>query len=161
MILILMGVSGSGKTTVGRVLARDLSWPFFDGDDFHAPASIDRMRRGLPLTDADRAPWLEALRAHIAGLLAAGQSAVVACSALREVYRRRLQVDPAAVHFVYLRGSPGLIRDRLAARSGHFMPADLLDSQLAALEEPADALAVTVDDPPETVARIIRAALGL
>jgi gluconokinase len=116
MIVILMGVAGSGKTTVGQLLARRLGWPFYDADDFHPPANVEKMRRGVPLDDADRAPWLDALHALIARLAAEQRSAVVACSALTAAYRRHLAAGVAAVRLVYLRGSVALLRTRLAGR---------------------------------------------
>ena len=158
-IAVLMGVSGSGKTTVGRILAHELAWPFYDADDFHPPANLEKMHRGLALTDADRAPWLDALHAHLQQLAGAGHSAVLACSALKRAYRDRLRAQIDAVRFVYLRGDASLIRLRLARRSGHFMPIDLLQSQLDTLEAPADAIAVDIDDPPEQIAARIKALL--
>jgi gluconokinase len=160
MIVVLMGVSGVGKTTIGRVLAADLGWPFLDADDFHSPANVEKMSRGLPLTDADREPWLESLREAIRVRLARGESAVLACSALKETYRERLRVDEA-VRFVHLKADPELIRRRLAQRREHFFDPHLLTSQLQALEDPADALVVDVADPPEVVAGRIAQELGL
>jgi gluconokinase len=160
MIVVLMGVSGVGKTTIGRVLAADLGWPFLDADDFHSPANVEKMARSLPLTDADREPWLEALRTAIGERLARGESAVLACSALKESYRVRLRVDPS-VRFVHLTADPELIRLRLGQRREHFFAPELLASQLEALETPADALGMDVADAPEVVARRIADALGL
>ena len=158
MIVVVMGVSGSGKSTVGRALAEALGWAFVEGDDLHSAASIARMRRGEALGDAERGPWLERLRAVIGGLLARGEDAVVACSALRQAYRERLRVDPEAVRFVHLRGDPELIRRRLAARRGHFMSPALLDSQHQTLEAPGDAIAVDVGWPvAEAVDHVVRA----
>ena len=159
MIVVLMGVSGSGKTTVGRLLAHELGWPFYDADDFHPPANVAKMRRGVALTDADRAPWLDAVHAQLLRLARAGQSAVLACSALKQAYRDRLSAGVAVLRFVYLRGDASLIRLRLARRSGHFMPIDLLRSQLDTLEPPADAIAVDIDASPEQIAARIRAHL--
>ena len=118
MVILLMGVTGAGKTTVGRLLAAELNWPFYDGDDFHPPANLARMARGEPLADEDRWPWLERLRDLIAGLLARDESAVVACSALKSSYRRALGVDDCSVRLVYLQGDYALIRSRLAQRRG-------------------------------------------
>lgn len=139
MVLVVMGVAGSGKTTVGRRLAAELGWEFYDADDFHPPANVEKMKAGLPLDDEDRRPWLAALARLVRGVLARGAGAVLACSALKGRYREQLLIDER-VRLVYLRAGEPLIRARLAAREGHFMKAELLDSQFAALEEP----------PPET-----------
>src|SRR5262249_15108262 len=141
MIVIVMGVSGTGKTTIGTRLAHDLAWPFYDADAFHSPANVDKMRHGIPLTDADRDGWLDALRALIAGL---SGSAVLACSALKATYRARLAGGRSDVRFVHLTGDPALLRRRLEQRRAHYMPASLLDSQLATLEPPAGAITVDV-----------------
>ena len=161
MIVILMGVAGSGKTTVGQALATEMGWPFYDGDDFHPPANIDKMTQGVPLTDADREPWLRALHAHMAGLVQRGQSAVVACSALKRAYRALLMGGLEPVRWVYLQGSPALIGERLQARQAHFMPPGLLASQFVALEEPEGALTVDVTPPPSEMVKTIRDALAL
>lgn len=162
MIVVVMGVSGAGKSTVGALLARELCWDFFDADDFHPEANVAKMRAGEPLTDADRAGWLTALAELIDRLVRAGRHAVLACSALRASHRDRLRArHTAEVKLVYLRGDPALIRVRLAQRRGHFMTAALLDSQLATLEEPRDALVVDVDATPATIVERIRAGLGL
>jgi len=162
MIVIPMGVSGSGKTTVGRLLATDLGWPFHDADDFHPPENVAKMRAGVPLADADRAVWLDRLRSLIEELIAARRSAVLACSALKQAYRDRLAVDPAAVRFVYLRGDYELIRRRLQERTGHYMPAALLRSQFETLEEPGtDVLVVDVAPAPAEIVATIQHALGL
>src|SRR5262245_12489592 len=136
VLVVVMGVSGAGKTTVGRLLADQVGWTFIEADDFHPPANVEKMHRGVPLTDADRAPWLDALHGAIAQVAARNGSAVVACSALKQVYRDRLAAGVDGVRFVYLRGAPALVAQRLAARRGHFMPTALLASQLDALEEP-------------------------
>jgi len=154
MIIILMGVSGAGKTTVGQLLASQLGWEFADADDYHSAGNVEKMRTGIPLTDADRAPWLASLRSLIAGWIKAEKNAVLACSALKRIYREKLQLSPE-VKFVYLKGSPSLLQQRLHSRLGHFMTEQMLASQLAALEEPEHALVVDVDaSPPEVVAKI-------
>src|SRR3569623_783951 len=161
MVLILMGVSGSGKTTIGARLAQDLGWRFLDADDFHPAENIRKMTDGQPLTEEDREPWLERLRREITGALAAGESIALACSALSATSRRMLAADPNQVRFVYLKGSPALIRQRLRNRSGHFMKETMLASQFAALEEPCDALVVDIDDRPGAIVEKIRRGLGL
>jgi gluconokinase len=161
MVVILMGVSGAGKTTIGRLLAHTLGWRFLEGDDFHPPANVAKMHAGVPLTDEDRAPWLETLRGVLAEAVARGENVVLACSALRERYRQVLSVDPAQVRWVYLQGAPALIAKRLAARRGHFMPASLLDSQFNVLEEPREALGVDVSQGMQAVLDTIRAGLRL
>lgn len=161
VVIIIMGVSGTGKSVVGRALAESLGWRFREGDDFHPAANIAKMSAGIPLTDADRAPFLTGIRNEIVDLLARGESAVIACSALKASYRDVLVVDPARVKLVHLTGSPELIRGRLAARRGHFMKAGMLDSQLAALETPAGALSLDIAAPPEALVDEIRKAFAL
>lgn len=158
MIIVLMGVSGSGKTTLGQMLAARLGCGFSDADDFHPAANVEKMRAGVALTDEDRWPWLAALSAAIDGWRAAGQARVVACSALREAYRKALSPKNDAV-FVYLKGSPDVIGPRLRARQGHYMNPDLLDSQLATLEEPSDAITVDVSAAPDALIAEILARL--
>ncbi len=154
--LIVMGVSGSGKSTVGHLLAERLGWPFYDGDDYHPAANVAKMAAGIPLDDDDRDEWLAVLRGLIAAGLAAGQSGIVACSALKRRYRNVLQVDEQRVRFVYLKGEFDAIRTRLEQRAGHFMKAELLQSQFAALEEPEAAIRVNISlDPPDVVDQII------
>jgi gluconokinase len=160
MVVILMGVAGSGKTTTGRRLSEQLGWKFYDADDFHPPANIDKMSRGLPLDDADRLPWLLALRELIRARLSQGESAVLACSALKESYREYLLIDER-VRLVYLSGDSALIRERLRGRRDHFMRPELLDSQLAALEEPARGFRVDVSAAPDEVVAAIRDHLGV
>jgi carbohydrate kinase (thermoresistant glucokinase family) len=135
-IAVVMGVSGSGKTTVAAGLGQQAGWILLEGDSFHPPANVAKMKAGIPLTDADRWPWLRAIAARADELRAAGQSAAVACSALKRAYRDVLIGDRRDVVLVYLRGSKDLIAQRIKARRGHFMPPALLDSQFAALEEP-------------------------
>jgi gluconokinase len=156
MIIILMGVSGSGKTTIGEQLAQALSWPFYDADQFHPPANVAKMQQGIPLTDEDRWPWLQALRAHIETCIHQSISAVLACSALKQAYREHLITDEAEVKLVYLKGDYDLIQERLAQRRGHFMPPGLLASQFAALEEPEQGVVVDIGPPPETIVALIR-----
>src|SRR5262252_1376606 len=135
MINVLMGVTGSGKSTVGKILASQLGWKFVEGDDFHSPKNIEKMRRGEPLNDADRRPWLEAIREVIRTTIDRSENAVIACSALKESYRKLLQIH-GHVSFVYLKASMALIQDRLKNRVGHFMNPDLVQSQFDTLEEP-------------------------
>ena len=160
MIILLMGVTGAGKTTVGRALVKQLRWQFADADDFHSAANIAKMHAGIPLTDEDRAPWLQSLREVICGWLAAGDGAVLACSALKASYRDILLVSPE-VKLVYLRASVAAIAARVAARTSSYMNPDLVPSQFATLEEPRDAVVIdaagTVD---ESVANI-RSALAI
>lgn len=161
MVVIIMGVSGVGKTTVGERLAARLGWRFLDADAFHTPESIGKMAAGIALTDEDRAPWLARLRELLRGALEAGEDLVLACSALKGAYRERLTVDAARQRWVYLHASPELIAARLKARRGHYMPPTLLDSQLVALEVPEDALSVDVSEEPDTVVASILRGLGL
>jgi gluconokinase len=145
MIVVVMGVSGSGKTVVGAALAASLGWLFLDGDDFHPPANVAKMASGTPLVDADRWPWLDRIAGEMAAVLARGGNAIVACSALKQAYRDRLAViarAPGEVRFVHLKGDFDTIAARLAARKHRYMPATLLASQFATLEEPADAIVV-------------------
>lgn len=158
-IVVVMGLAGAGKSTVGAALARALGWPFIDADDLHPAANIEKMRRGIALTDADRAPWLDRLRARIDTLLAAEQPAVVACSALRRAYRAYLRAD--AVRFVYLKADYELLRQRLDTRRHHFMNPALLASQAALLEEPNDAIVVDAALPIDELVRRVRTALAV
>jgi gluconokinase len=161
VVIILMGVSGVGKTTVGKRLAEVLRWRFLEGDDFHPLANVTKMAAGIPLTDGDRMPWLERLRERIAEALARGEDVVLACSALKRSYRQLLTVDPARVRWVYLWAPREVIADRLARRTGHFMPLALLGSQLEALEAPEDASRVDVTPGVDEVVATIRARLGV
>jgi carbohydrate kinase (thermoresistant glucokinase family) len=159
MILILMGPTGCGKTTVGHLLARRLGWPFMDGDDFHPAANVAKMHNGTPLNDSDRRPWLLALQKEIKRRNRAGQSAILACSALKQAYRELLGVDQKTVKTVYLQGSFELLQKRLADRRDHFMPPELLRSQLETLEVPQGGLVVDIDADPATIVTRIMASL--
>ena len=165
LVLVAMGVSGSGKTTVGKALAAQLGWPFKEGDELHPPANIAKMKSGLPLTDADRAPWLDAVAGWIDAWIEAETSGVITCSALKHAYRSRLvRGHPDEARFVYLKGDKALIAARVAARRGHFMPPSLLDSQFADLEEPCPDEHAIVDDisrPLQAQVEAIVGALGL
>jgi gluconokinase len=154
-----MGVAGAGKTTVGSALARALGWAFVDGDDMHSPANVDKMRRGEPLGDDDRMPWLESLGKIMAGIERDGKEAVFACSALRAAYRARLTENSPRIVWVYLRAEPATIRARLAARSGHFAAASLIESQFATLEEPRTGLALDAAQPVEAIVAKVLAEL--
>lgn len=164
MIVVVMGVSGAGKTTVGRLIAAALNARFIEGDAFHPAANVDKMRRGLPLDDADRAPWLAALAASLNGYVARGKTVVLACSALKRAYRDALRAGAPQARFVYLKGDAAQIAARLAARKGHYMPPSLLASQWAALEEPAPderAIVADITDSPPAIARHAIGALGV
>jgi gluconokinase len=155
MFIILMGVAGSGKTTIGQLLAHRLKCPFYDGDDYHPPANVGKMASGVPLDDDDRAAWLAALADVIRGGLERGENGVVACSALKRAYRDVLCVDPARVKFFYLKGDYDVILERMQSRGEHYMKPAMLQSQFAALEEPADVPWLDVRlEPAEIVRRI-------
>jgi len=154
MILLVMGVTGSGKSTVGRLLAEHLGWTFLEADDFHSEGNREKMHRGIPLTEADRLPWLNAMHAELCAQDAAGKSVVLACSALREEYRRRLTAG-LEVKLVYLRGSRELIAERLRHRTGHFAGETILEDQFAVLEEPHNALVVEITATPDKIAEEI------
>jgi gluconokinase len=163
-IVVVMGVSGAGKTTVGQALARSLGWEFFEGDVFHPRVNIEKMRTGHPLTDADRAPWLAALRALIDGVIARREHGVLACSALRHQYRKMLTPEGRArnaVRFVYLEVPEDVLRQRLEQRRGHYMKPSMLASQLAILEPPTRAEAIDGTLPVDTIVRQIRQRLSL
>ena len=153
---MLMGVSGSGKTTVGRKVARRLGWKFVDADDFHSAEAVQKMSSGLPLDEPDREPWLARVAAEIRARVTSGPDTVLACSALRERHRRSLAGDrPGDVVFIFLRASRKVLEHRLAARRGHFFRPDLLASQLATLEEPEDAICVDASASPADVAEAV------
>jgi gluconokinase len=163
-VVVVMGVTSCGKTTVGELLAARLGARFAEGDAYHPPANVAKMRSGTPLTDADRRPWLEAIAADMRSWQASGQTAVVTCSALKRAYRDVLRRAGPDVRFVHLSGDPALIAARMAAREGHYMPASLLPSQLATLEPPdPDEQVITADvaAPPEAIVeRILKALAG-
>jgi gluconokinase len=155
-----MGPAGSGKTTVGELLAAQLAWDFFDGDNFHSPANIEKMSRGIPLGDEDRIPWLESIRKAMLEWDAQGRNAVLACSALKRSYRERLQIN-SNVKLVYLKGSFELLRERLLSRKGHYAGEQILTGQFADLEEPADAITIDAAQSPEQIVAEIRERLSL
>ena len=160
-ILVVMGVSGSGKSTIAPILAARLGWVCRDGDEFHPPANVEKMHSGHPLTDEDRWPWLQALHDALARALAEGRGAVLACSALKESYREALSDRLAGVRFVLLDGDRALLQARLANRPGHFMNPALLDSQIETLERPADAFLVDIAEPVDAQVAEIRGAFGI
>jgi gluconokinase len=160
MVIVLMGVSGSGKTTIGQMLAQKLEWQFKDADDFHPQSNKDKMQRGEALTDADRRPWLELLRQEIDRALQSNIDLILACSALKSTYRQVLADDSDRVKFVYLKGSFELIQHRLQERHGHFMNPDLLGSQFDELEEPEGAIVVDISESLEDSVRQIQARLN-
>ncbi|HTM03178.1 MAG TPA: gluconokinase, GntK/IdnK-type [Vicinamibacterales bacterium] len=161
MILVLMGPAGAGKSTIGRALADDLGWRFVDADSYHAETSVAKMRRGEPLTDADRADWLRTLRDVIADAASSGLNLVLACSALARRHRDALAGGLDGVTFVYLRTPASVLRARLAARPDHFADERLLPQQLATLEEPEEAFTVDATRPPPEIVAIIRRHFGM
>ncbi|HEX4456447.1 MAG TPA: gluconokinase [Polyangia bacterium] len=159
MVVIVMGPSGAGKSTIGLALADALGWEFLEGDDFHPQSNVDKMHRGEPLDDRDRAPWLARLATEIRARLAASTDTVLACSALKRAYRAQLVVD-ARVRLVNLRASPELLAARLAARHDHFMPPSLLASQLQTLEPPTDAIDIDASQPLDAIVEELRRRLS-
>src|SRR5687767_9940460 len=153
--LILMGVSGSGKTTIGKALASKLGWDFYDADDFHPPENITKMEQGIPLNDSDRAPWLASLHDLIESYLARNRPAVLACSALKERYRQKLLEGNHGVQLIYLKGSYELLWSRMSARTDHYMKPEMLQSQFEALEEPAHAIVIDVSHSVEEIVQEI------
>ena len=158
MIILIMGITGSGKTTIGELLAKRLEWPFADADDFHSAANKEKMHQGIPLTDADRGPWLAAIRAQMLHWAAANENGVITCSALKQSYRDfLLAADTSVPNFstqvkiTYLHGTPALIASRVHERTGHFAGESLIASQLATLEEPQHAITVDIDHPPNQI----------
>jgi gluconokinase len=161
MVVILFGVAGSGKTTVGRLLSRELGWRFYDADDLHPISNIENMKQGIPLSGEDRKPWLERVRELIRACLAQRINAVLACSALKESYRQFLRIDEEVI-FVFLKGEFGLIQERLRRRRGHFIDPSLLRSQFDTLEEPKEgAVVVDVTSSPSAVVETIKKCLGI
>jgi gluconokinase len=160
MIVVVMGVTGSGKTTVGNLLAEQLGWEFADADSFHSAANVEKMRLGIPLGDADRAPWLDSLNHAIKQWIAEQRNVVLACSALKKSYRARLAAG-SDVKFVYLKGSYDLIYKRLQLRHGHFASEKILAGQFADLEEPDGAITVEIDQPVEAIVAAIKRKLGV
>jgi len=158
MIVVIMGVAGSGKSTVGAMLAAAMHCPFLEGDSLHSAANVGKMMRGVPLTDGDRAPWLAAIHARLREAFSSGRSLVVACSALRQSYRVAL-AEGLAITWVYLKGPEALVRSRLRHRDGHFMKADMLASQFEALEAPSGAIIVDIAQSPEAIVEQIVARL--
>jgi len=161
MVVVLMGVTGSGKTTVGKGLATDLGWKFYDADDYHPPKNIEKMRLGIALTDEDRKPWLQTLARLIDDARDRGENIVLACSALKHAYQEYLRHHLDVVRYVCLCGPPDVIQKRFASRTGHFMNPVLLPSQFEILEPPEDAINVDVTGSPEEIAGEIRRRLGL
>ena len=161
MIIILMGVSGAGKTTVGKLLATSLDWQFSDADDFHSLENVEKMRRRSPLTEADRVPWLQVLQTALKQWLQENKNVVLACSALKDSYRQFLLTDRDRIQLVYLKGSYQLIQKRLQERPNHYMSEQLLESQFNTLEAPLDALIIEVTQSPQMIVQIIRSTLKI
>lgn len=162
MAYVVMGVSGSGKSMVGAALAEALGLPFLEGDALHPPANVEKMSKGIPLTDADRFPWLDRIGSRVSASLAAGKGIVVSCSALRKIYRDRLRnAATGRLVFVFLRGTEDVLAPRMAARKGHFMPSSLLKSQLATLEDPSTEGGVVTVDIHGSADNVIRDAIRL
>ena len=159
-IIIIMGVAGCGKSTIGAMLAHELGWDFYDADDFHSESNRIKMAQNIPLTDEDRADWLDSLRSLIGQNIQNEKSIVLACSALKKSYRDILMINDQ-VEFIYLRGTYEQIEARLLQRSGHFMSAKMLASQFDILEEPQDALTIDITHTPQEIISIIRKGLAL
>jgi gluconokinase len=160
MIIVITGVTGSGKTTIGKLLATELHWKFYEGDDFHPLLNIEKLRRGEPLDDRDRLPWLTAIRDTIRSAIDRGENAVIACSALKESYRRMLRISPDVI-LVHLEANRELVEKRLKHRTGHFMNPALLRSQFETLEEPEAALQIDAGLAPGEIVDDIRSRLSL
>jgi gluconokinase len=161
MVIILMGVCGSGKTTIGQMLSQQSGWPFHDADGYHPAANVAKMSQAIPLTDDDRGPWVAAMAADVRKWIASGENAILGCSALSQWIRAALGEGDPRVRFVHLHGSPELLRQRMVDRKGHFMPAGLLDSQFAALQLPRGAVVVDVGPPRGEIVAEIRKRLGV
>ena len=161
VIIVVMGVAGSGKTRIGRALAEALAWRFFDADDFHPPENIRRMSDGVPLTEVHRQPWLDELRGLLSTLDTRGENVVLACSALTAQFREQLRSGTGDLRYAYLRAEEELIASRLRTRENHFMPAGLLSSQFEALEEPEDALTLEASASPAAIVARVRATFGV
>jgi gluconokinase len=159
MLILVMGVAGSGKTTVGVRLASALAWEFVDADEFQPAQNIAKMAAGVSLTDEDRRPWLDDLLALVTRFAESGRHVVLACSALKKAHRDLLASASRETAIVYLKAAPGLIRERLLQRQGHFFPASLMESQFGVLEEPGDAISIPANLPPDEIVAAIRAAL--
>lgn len=161
MFYVIMGVSGTGKSTVGKLLAERTGWDFYDADDFHSPANIDKLKRGIALSDRDRLPWLQKLQQLIAKQQKSDRPGILACSALKSQYRQILSEDNLAVTFIYLRGDYESVQTRIQQRQGHFMSPDLLHSQFALLEEPEEALIFDITETPEEIVAKILNSLSI
>jgi gluconokinase len=160
MIIVFMGVSGSGKSTMGMLLAERLGWTFYEGDDFHPAGNIEKMSSGIALSDGDRMPWLTRIKDELDACSGNGSSAVLACSALRRQYRAILSAGMSDIRFVYLKGELEVIRDRMSARRDHYMKSHMLESQLASLEEPDTAIVADIRDTPEDIVSHVIRELG-
>ena len=161
MLIIVTGVSGVGKTTIGKLLSENMGWTFYEGDDYHTNVNLAKMRNGTPLTDDDRWPWLDALRTKLSEIVLHEENAILSCSALKESYRMRLGSGLKDIVFVYLRGDYHLVRNRISARVGHFMSADLLVSQYSDLEEPQNGIIVDAALEPMEIINYLKRALSL
>ena len=161
MLIIITGVSGVGKTTIGKLLSENMDWTFYEGDDYHTNVNLAKMRNGTPLTDDDRWPWLDALRTKLSEIVLHEENAILSCSALKESYRTRLGSGLKDIVFVYLRGDYQLVRNRISERVGHFMSADLLASQYSDLEEPQNAIVVDAALKPMAIINYLKQALSL
>ena len=150
-VIILMGIAGSGKSTIGKMLSERLGWQFYDGDDYHPKENVEKMKRGIPLTDDDRWPWLKAIKELIDSGLSKNQKSIIACSALKRSYRQYLKQDNEDVAFVYLKGDDKTLRARISSRHGHFAGVDLLESQIETLEEPHNVVTVDISRKPEEI----------
>ena len=161
MLIIITGVSGVGKTTIGKLLSENMGWTFYEGDDYHTNVNLAKMRNGTPLTDEDRWPWLDALRTKISEIVLHEENAILSCSALKESYRMRLASGLKDIVFVYLRGDYQLVRNRISERVGHFMSANLLAQQYSDLEEPQNAIVVDAALKPMAIINYLKQALSL